>query len=106
MSLIVLYSSKGLSDAFLVAPRHLVFSTSPSGDTWRNQQSNPELTQSGLSSNKNNNDWDREIDEKSRQRAARGGSGVGETAAGAILGGLLLGPFGKSTVQLDYAVRQ
>jgi hypothetical protein len=42
-----------------------------------------------------------EIEENSRRRASRqqqqqGASGIGETAAGAILGGLLLGPFGAS----------
>ena len=36
--------------------------------------------------------WDREIDENSRRKAQTGG--MGETAAGAVLGGLLLGPFG------------
>jgi hypothetical protein len=35
-----------------------------------------------------------EIDERSRRRAASAPPGIGETAAGAILGGLLLGPFG------------
>jgi len=40
------------------------------------------------------NRWDRDIDDNaSRRRKAKSG-GVGETAAGAILGGLLLGPFG------------
>lgn len=47
----------------------------------------------------NNNRWDEDIEERSRRRAAQAGSGggksgIGETAAGAILGGLLLGPFG------------
>lgn len=36
--------------------------------------------------------WDQEIEENSRRKAT--GSGMGETAAGAVLGGLLLGPFG------------
>jgi hypothetical protein len=45
----------------------------------------------------NNNDWDREIDEKVMRRLQREGKptgGMGETAAGAVLGGLLMGPFG------------
>lgn len=41
-----------------------------------------------------------EIEENSRRRASQqkqqGAAGIGETAAGAILGGLLLGPFGAS----------
>lgn len=36
----------------------------------------------------------REIDENSRRKAQ--GGGMGETVAGAVLGGLILGPFGKS----------
>ena len=39
--------------------------------------------------------WEQEIEENSRRKASQKGPGVGETAAGAILGGLLLGPFGK-----------
>lgn len=35
--------------------------------------------------------WNREIDENSRRKAK---GGMGETAAGAVLGGLMLGPFG------------
>jgi hypothetical protein len=35
--------------------------------------------------------WDQEIEENSRRKAQ---GGMGETAAGAVLGGLLLGPFG------------
>ncbi len=42
--------------------------------------------------------YDKELEIKAelaaRERAAQSGSGVGETAAGAILGGLVLGPFG------------
>jgi hypothetical protein len=38
--------------------------------------------------------WNREIDENSR-REAKGG-GMSETVAGAVLGGLILGPFGKN----------
>jgi transcriptional regulator with XRE-family HTH domain len=36
--------------------------------------------------------WNREIDEKSRRKAQ--GDGMGETVAGAVLGSLVLGPFG------------
>jgi hypothetical protein len=43
-------------------------------------------------SNRNNKDWEQEIDEKSMHRAKSGGAG--ETVAGAVLGGLLGGPFG------------
>jgi hypothetical protein len=45
----------------------------------------------------NNNDWDREIDEKVMRRLQREGKptgGMGETAAGAVLGGIFMGPFG------------
>ena len=51
-------------------------------------------------------DLDREIEEKSRRRASQGagGSGIGETAAGAVLGGLLLGPFGKPFCQVQCIV--
>lgn len=45
--------------------------------------------------------WDDEIEQNSLRRAQRetnsGGSGIGETASGAVLGGLLGGPFGKLT---------
>ena len=45
---------------------------------------------------KNNNRYDKELEQqaeyKAREKAM--GSGAGETAAGAILGGLVLGPFG------------
>ena len=37
--------------------------------------------------------FNRDLDERSRSRAQ--GEGAGEMAAGAILGGLLLGPFGR-----------
>jgi hypothetical protein len=44
--------------------------------------------------------WDDEIEENSLRRAQSntnsGGSGIGEAAAGAVLGGLLGGPFGTS----------
>ena len=48
----------------------------------------------------NRRKWDDEIEENSLRRAqsnrsSGGGSGIGETAAGAVLGGLLLGPFGR-----------
>jgi hypothetical protein len=38
--------------------------------------------------------WNREIEENSRRKAQAGG--MGETVAGAVLGGLVLGPFGKN----------
>jgi hypothetical protein len=37
--------------------------------------------------------WNREIDDNSRKKAQ--GGGVGETVAGALLGSLVLGPFGR-----------
>jgi len=42
------------------------------------------------------NNWDRDIEERSRLKAAASQQqgGIGETAAGAVLGGLLGGPFG------------
>ena len=47
-------------------------------------------------SNNNNNRYDKELEQKAELNAIQKaqGSGVGETAAGAILGGLVLGPFG------------
>lgn len=46
-----------------------------------------------LSNRNNNNNWNNQLDETGRRKAQ---SGIGETAAGAVLGGLLLGPFGES----------
>lgn len=53
--------------------------------------------------------WDDEIEENSLRRAQSntnsGGSGIGEAAAGAVLGGLLGGPFGtygSSCLQLTH----
>lgn len=47
---------------------------------------------------RNNNRYDKELEQqaefKAREKPMTPGSGVGETAAGAILGGLVLGPFG------------
>jgi hypothetical protein len=47
---------------------------------------------------KNPQKWDDEIDKSTIRRVQTGqsnvGNGLGETAAGAVLGGLLLGPFG------------
>lgn len=37
--------------------------------------------------------WNREIEENSRKKAQ--GGGISETVAGAVLGSLILGPFGK-----------
>lgn len=37
--------------------------------------------------------WNREIEENSRKKAQSGG--MGETVAGAVLGSLVLGPFGR-----------
>lgn len=45
------------------------------------------------SNNNNNNRWDRDLEERSRNKAVSGGIGA-ETAAGAVLGGILGGPFG------------
>jgi len=60
----------------------------PENDTWR--------TPAGVTTSstflKDSSQWDREIEEKSRERAQ--GPGGGSMAAGAILGGLLGGPFG------------
>jgi len=47
--------------------------------------------------NKRNNRFDRDLEEDAERKALQktgGRGGVGETAAGAILGGLVLGPFG------------
>jgi hypothetical protein len=65
-------------------------------DTWRKQQ---HKTQHNHGRNSlapttilHDKQLDKEIDENSRRKAKIGG---GEVAAGAILGGLILGPFGK-----------
>jgi hypothetical protein len=55
-------------------------------DTWRTLQSSRDPWE---------RDVERDIEQKSRRKVQqKGGGGVGETAAGAVLGGLLLGPFG------------
>jgi hypothetical protein len=41
----------------------------------------------------NDQRWNRDIEENSRRKAKS--SGMGETLAGAVLGSLVLGPFGK-----------
>ena len=41
----------------------------------------------------NDQRWNREIEENSRKKAQ--GGGMGETVAGAVLGSLVLGPFGR-----------
>jgi hypothetical protein len=58
----------------------------PETDTWRKPYG---FTTTVLNDSK----LDREIEENSRRKAQGGGGG--EVAAGAILGGLLGGPFGK-----------
>jgi phage shock protein A len=61
-----------------------------------NRQITPSST-TLLSSNNNNNRYDKELEEKAALSALQNPnrpSGAGETAAGAILGGLVLGPFG------------
>jgi hypothetical protein len=44
----------------------------------------------------NRSNWDRELENRASQRtkSGGGGNGAGETLAGAVLGGLLGGPFG------------
>ena len=44
----------------------------------------------------NDQRWNREIEESSRKKAQ--GGGMGETVAGAVLGSLILGPFGRCFV--------
>lgn len=44
----------------------------------------------------NDQRWSREIEDNSRKKAQ--GGGMGETVAGALLGSLVLGPFGKSCI--------
>ena len=51
------------------------------------------VLRSSNNNNNNNNRWDRDLEERSRKKAATGGIGA-ETAAGAVLGGILGGPFG------------
>ena len=41
----------------------------------------------------NDQRWNREIEDSSRKKAQ--GGGMGETVAGAVLGSLVLGPFGR-----------
>jgi hypothetical protein len=65
-------------------PTTTVFET----DTWRKQH-HGRLAPTTILHDKQ---LDKEIDENSRRKAKNGG---GEVAAGAILGGLILGPFGK-----------
>jgi hypothetical protein len=47
-----------------------------------------------------NQKWNQDMDEASRRKAQ---GGMAETAAGAVLGGLLLGPFGMSGKHLKAA---
>ena len=42
----------------------------------------------------NDQKWNREIEDSSRKKVQ--GGGMGETVAGALLGSLVLGPFGRS----------
>jgi hypothetical protein len=58
-------------------------------DTWRKQPHHGRLAPTTIL---HDTQLDREIEENSRRKAKNGG---GEVAAGAILGGLILGPFGK-----------
>jgi hypothetical protein len=58
-------------------------------DTWRKPHTNGRLAPT---TKLHDAQLDKEIEENSRRKAKLGG---GEVAAGAILGGLILGPFGK-----------
>jgi hypothetical protein len=42
----------------------------------------------------NNSKWERNVEEQTTRQLDSDKSGIGETLAGAVLGGLLLGPFG------------
>jgi hypothetical protein len=90
-----LFLSLGVSDAFNA---HYSWAIRPAKSFWIGHRHHDQDRHVAILVNAgNNNDWDREIDEKVMRRLQReGGSsgGMGETAAGAVLGGLLLGPFG------------
>jgi hypothetical protein len=76
-----------------VVPATTVFET----DTWRKQHKTHHRGRTNSlaptpATILHDKQLDKEIDENSRRKAKNGG---GEVAAGAILGGLILGPFGK-----------
>lgn len=96
----LLRSTQLLSTIVLLAlcSRQSLAFISPSLLTTHRQVGSPPSTpvhrdtwQGSLRSNR----WDQEIEENSRRRAQGSGDGSGEFLAGAVLGGMIAGPFGR-----------
>ena len=99
VSLLFLSLSVRGGNAFLAATHRSRIATLSTDDLLpKNKTTRPHQFASSLHSFKDPNQWDREIDQKLAKRYQREGDiksgGVGATAAGAVLGGLLAGPFG------------
>ena len=84
--------------AVLLAAQSSVAFVSPTQvATWRTSTEVARLPRTAMA----NRRFDREFEESSQQRGATEGGGAAETAAGLILGGLVMGPFGKRQVQCN-----